>query len=111
MIGSGYFSLRATPNFSFKQNIYEHPRPPGGWGVKVFCLYLLKQKVMYLISQMTSDQITVLVSLFFVTLLLWLLQPTPLGFLWRWYKMFWAVLLFTLMANFAKDEVKKWWNK
>ena len=36
-----YFSSCATPNSFFKQNIYEHPRPPGGWGVKVFVVNLL----------------------------------------------------------------------
>ena len=50
------------------------------------------------------------VGLILVTLGLWLLRDTKLGFLWRVYKLFWLVLFATLLANYAKDKIKEWWN-
>ena len=46
-----------------------------------------------------------------ITLLLWLIKDTPLGFLWKWYKLFWLVLFATLFINYAKKQVKEWWKK
>ena len=46
-----------------------------------------------------------------ITLVLWLIKDTPLGFLWHWYKMFWLVLFATLFINYAKKQVKEWWKK
>jgi hypothetical protein len=46
-----------------------------------------------------------------ITLVLWLIKDTPLGFLWKWYKMFWLVLFATLFINYAKKQVKEWWKK
>jgi hypothetical protein len=50
------------------------------------------------------------VILILVTFGLWLLRDTRLGFLWKIYKLFWVVLFATLLANYAKDKVKEWWN-
>jgi len=33
------------------------------------------------------------------------------GGLWTIYKLFWGMLLLILSVNFAKKEVKEWWNK
>jgi hypothetical protein len=46
-----------------------------------------------------------------ITLVLYLLRNTPLGFLWKLYKGFWAILFITLFANYAKKEIKEWWEK
>lgn len=46
-----------------------------------------------------------------ITLVLWLIKDTPLGFLWKWYKLFWIVLFATLFVNYAKKQVKEWWKK
>jgi hypothetical protein len=48
--------------------------------------------------------------LIITTSVLWLLRDTKLGFLWRIYKMFWLILFATLLANYAKDKIKDWWN-
>ena len=42
---------------------------------------------------------------------LWLLRNTPFGFLWKIMKAFLIVLFITLFANYAKKEIKEWWNK
>jgi len=48
--------------------------------------------------------------LIITTSVLWLLRDTKLGFLWRAYKMFWVILFAILLANYAKDKIKDWWN-
>jgi len=40
-----------------------------------------------------------------------LLKGTKLEFLYTGWKVFWVVLFATLAINFAKTEIKKWWNK
>jgi hypothetical protein len=40
-----------------------------------------------------------------------LLKGTKLEFLYTGWKMFWVILFATLAINFAKTEIKKWWNK
>ena len=45
------------------------------------------------------------------TLVIWLLRKTPLGFLWKVWSIFFVALFIVLGVNFAKDELKKWWNK
>lgn len=62
-------------------------------------------------SYETTQQIIVLVTLMLITLGLYALKNTSLGFLWRIYKWFWIILFATLLANYAKDEIKKWWSK
>jgi energy-coupling factor transporter transmembrane protein EcfT len=62
-------------------------------------------------EQLTPHEITIVVALVVVTIILRLLKDTPLGFLWRIYKLFWLVLFATLMANYLKKEIKDWWNK
>ena len=44
-------------------------------------------------------------------LVFYILKDTPLGFLWRWTKLFFLVLLATLFADIIKDKIKEWWNK
>ena len=45
-----------------------------------------------------------------VLLVFYILKDTPLGFLWKITKLFFIILFLTLFANYAKDEIKKWWN-
>jgi len=52
-----------------------------------------------------------LIGLGVVTFALWSLRDTPLGFLWRIYKIFWIVLFAILLLNYAKKQVKEWWKK
>ena len=62
-------------------------------------------------EQLTTSEVTTVVALGVVTLVLWLIRDTPLGFLWRAYKWFWIVLFAVLMANYVKKEIKDWWDK
>jgi energy-coupling factor transporter transmembrane protein EcfT len=62
-------------------------------------------------STFTHDEIVLLVVIGLITLVLYLLRNTPLGFLWKIYKWFWAILFVTLFANYAKKEIKEWWEK
>ena len=41
----------------------------------------------------------------------YIVRNTPFGFLWKYTKIFFTVLLVILAANFVKKEVKEWWNK
>lgn len=58
-----------------------------------------------------SEQIFIVVILAIITIGLWFLRNTPLGFLWKIYKWFWIILFVTLFVNYAKKEIKDWWNK
>ena len=62
-------------------------------------------------EQLTTSEVTTVVALGGVTLVLWLLKDTPLGFLWRTYKIFWIVLFATLLLNKFKGDIKEWWDK
>ena len=65
-------------------------------------------------TNMTYDEtksFLYLIGLGVVTFALWSLRDTPLGFLWRIYKIFWIVLFATLLLNYAKKQVKEWWKK
>ena len=55
--------------------------------------------------------IVILLIMALITLVFWVLRDTPFGFFWKVWKWFWVILFATLLADFAKDEVKKWWNK
>lgn len=59
---------------------------------------------------MTTEIIeeVLVVLMFFV---FWLLRNTPLGFLWRWTKIFFTVLILTLFATKIKNDLKDWWNE
>jgi hypothetical protein len=61
---------------------------------------------------MTYEQENNLYSLVIVGVifLLYILRNTPLGFLWKITKLFFIILLLTLFANYAKGEIKKWWE-
>ena len=109
MIGGGYFSLRATPNFSFKQNIYEHPRPPvvGEWGdVKIFCLYLPEITNMYLLttSQLTHSDYLWMLSFGLITMSAYIgRKHKPFDSLWRFISVGLAVILaFFVVGNIAE---------
>ena len=62
-------------------------------------------------EQLTISEITTIIVLAVLTLVLWLLKVTPLGFLWKAYKWFWVILFAVLMANYVKKEIKDWWKK
>lgn len=62
-------------------------------------------------EQLTISEITTIIVLAVLTLVLWLLKDTPLGFLWKAYKWFWVILFAVLMANYVKKEIKDWWKK
>ena len=62
-------------------------------------------------EQLTISEITTIIVLAVLTLVLWLLKDTPLGFLWKVYKWFWVILFAVLMANYVKKEIKDWWKK
>jgi hypothetical protein len=53
------------------------------------------------------------VVIFFVIMfLLWLFRNVPIiGSIWKIVSMFFIVLFLTLFANYAKKELKIWWNK
>jgi hypothetical protein len=111
MIGGGYFSLRATPNFSFKQNIYEHPRPPGGRGVKILLLHLPHMILLTQWTQQDVKAIFYLLILVAIHFLLRLLKGTLLEPIYRIWCLFWVVLFGVFMANYLKKELKEWWNE
>lgn len=46
-----------------------------------------------------------------ITVILYILKFTPLSFLWRWWCMFWFILLATLFVGMISDDMKKWINK
>ena len=62
-------------------------------------------------STFTPEDTFTLIVFGLVTLVLYLLRNTPLGFLWTIYKWFWIILFATLLGNYAKKEIKNWWNK
>ena len=62
-------------------------------------------------EQLTISEITTIIVLAVLTLVLWLLKDTPLGFLWKASKWFWLILFAVLMANYVKKEIKDWWKK
>ena len=62
-------------------------------------------------EELTISEITTIIVLAVLTLVLWLLKDTPLGFLWKAYKWFWLILFAVLMANYVKKEKKDWWKK
>jgi flagellar motor component MotA len=56
-----------------------------------------------------SDEAVIILTCV-VIFLFYILKDTPLGFLWRITRLFFIILFATLFANYAKDEIKKWWN-
>jgi len=53
------------------------------------------------------------VVIFFVIMfLLWLFRKLPIiGSIWKIVSIFFTVLFLTLFFNFAKKEIKAWWEK
>ena len=53
------------------------------------------------------------VVIFFVIMfLLWLFRNVPIiGSIWKIVSIFFTVLFLTLFFNFAKKEIKAWWEK
>ena len=62
-------------------------------------------------STFTPEDIFTLIVFGLITLVLYLLRNTPLGFMWYIMKILLIVLLITLGANYAKKGIKDWWNK
>jgi hypothetical protein len=60
---------------------------------------------------MTTEQITLLICLLLVTLGFWLLRKTPFGFLWWVWKQFFIIFVAVFLADYAKKELKGWWEK
>lgn len=56
------------------------------------------------------EQITSVIVFVIITLGLWSLRNTPLGFLWEIYKWIWIILLAALLIDYAKKSIKDWWN-
>ena len=51
------------------------------------------------------------VLFFIVVFLLWLFRNVPIiGSIWKIVLIFFTVLFLTLFANYAKKEIKAWWN-
>ena len=69
---------------------------------------------MILLTQWTQQDIQALIIvaiLLGIHFVLRLLKDTSLAFLYRGWCMFWLILFATLAINFAKDELKKRWDK
>ena len=60
------------------------------------------------IQYWTIEEKLMVICLIALTIFLYLIRKTPVGFMWRWYKTFWFVLFAYLMIGFAKDKVKNW---
>lgn len=62
---------------------------------------------------MTYEQTNQIHGLLIVAVIFvfWILRNTPLGFLWKFTRMFLIVLFMVLAANYAKKSLKEWWNK
>jgi hypothetical protein len=59
---------------------------------------------------MNEDIKTILILLMFFGF--WLLRNNKhFGFLWKFTKLFFVILLATLTVNYAKGKVKDWWEK
>ena len=53
-----------------------------------------------------SIEIFVLIGIF----VLFLLRKTKIGFLWKYFETFLLIVLFVLLAGYAKDKIKDWWK-
>lgn len=62
-------------------------------------------------SMMSSHDHFVVICFFIFIIIAFLLRNTPLGFLWRWIKIFFIVMIVTLFADNIKKGIKEWWNK
>jgi hypothetical protein len=62
-------------------------------------------------STMTSHEHNIIILYGILLVVIFLLRNTPLGFLWKWFKIFMIVLFATLLADHIKKDVKAWWNK
>ena len=60
---------------------------------------------------MTPHEHNVIILICVFLLVIFLLRNTPLGFLWKWFKIFMFVLIATILADHIKKGVKEWWNK
>ena len=69
---------------------------------------------MTLLTQISPGEIDAIITLLIIIVIhfcLRMLKGTPLQFLYNIWWTFWVVFFAYLFINFAKDEVKKWWNK
>lgn len=94
----------AFPLLFLNKKVYTNiPVPQGGGGWQDFCC-----KFIY----MTQDQQILLFFLVLLSIALWVFRKTPVvGFLWVVWKTFWIVLVAVFLADYAKKELKGWWNK
>jgi len=61
---------------------------------------------------LTLGQVGILVLAFAITFLAYLFKDVPvLGKAWYVIKIFWIVVFGTLLFNFAKKNIKEWWNE
>lgn len=61
---------------------------------------------------MTSGQASMLFLVGAVTLTAYLLKEIPvIGKAWMVIKLFWIMVFGSLFLNYAKKEIKTWWNK
>ncbi|MEI6190464.1 MAG: hypothetical protein WCP61_08595 [Chitinophagia bacterium] len=74
-------------------------------------LYFEKNWIKMNLSYDEKESIEYFIILSLTTYILWSIRNTPLGFLWKWYKLFWLVLFAILLLNYAKKQFKEWWKK
>lgn len=67
--------------------------------------------LLYLDETYSNAEITNTVIVLVITLVLYLLRNTPLGFLWQIYKWFLIILFATLLIGGIKKSIKDWWQE
>jgi hypothetical protein len=60
---------------------------------------------------MTHEQNINALGIWIFLLIAYLLRKTSFGFIWKFLRMFFIILFVTLGTNYAKKEIKEWWNK
>lgn len=67
--------------------------------------------LLYLDETYSNAEITNTIVVLAITLVLYLLRNTPLGFLWQIYKWFLIILFATLLIGGIKKSIKDWWQE
>jgi hypothetical protein len=67
--------------------------------------------LLYLDETYSNAEITNTIVVLVITLVLYLLRNTPLGFLWQIYKWFLIILFATLLIGGIKKSIKDWWQE
>jgi energy-coupling factor transporter transmembrane protein EcfT len=60
---------------------------------------------------MTSYEFSHMILSWVFILICYLLRNTPFGFMWKWMKMILILFVGIMGVNYAKKNVKAWWNK